>query len=128
MLRSLAGFQWTGASLNPVRSLAPCIVNRSFTHYHWIYWVGPITGTILAVLIYKLVKALEYETAQGEEKGDEYQPVLPRTNRRQSSLPLPSVHSVDVPSAEPKKGAAPPPPPPAAPKKPGDDMPTCYAD
>lgn len=121
MLTWLVGFQWTGASLNPVRSLAPCIVNRSFTPYHWIYWVGPITGTILAVLIYKLVKALEYETAQGEEKVDEYRPVQ---HRRQSSLPVPSVHSVDIPSAEPKKGpvAA------TAPKKPGDDMPTCYAD
>jgi aquaporin related protein len=53
--------------LNPARSLAPCIVNRSFTSYHWIYWVGPIAGTVLAVLLFKLVKALEYETVNGEE-------------------------------------------------------------
>ncbi|PVH77953.1 aquaporin-like protein, partial [Cadophora sp. DSE1049] len=58
----LVGLFWTGGSLNPVRSLAPCIVNNSFTSYHWIYWVGPITGVILAVIIYKLVKALEYES------------------------------------------------------------------
>ena len=64
----MAGFFWTGASLNPFRSLAPCIVNRSFTSYHWIYWVGPTAGSILAVLIYKLVKALEYERVHEEHQ------------------------------------------------------------
>ena len=28
-----------------------------------MYWVGPFLGSILAVLIYRLVKILEYETA-----------------------------------------------------------------
>ncbi|PQE24685.1 hypothetical protein CJF32_00006941 [Rutstroemia sp. NJR-2017a WRK4] len=55
---------WTGGSMNPARSLGPAVINRDFTSYHWIYWVGPICGAILAVLIYKLIKALEYETAQ----------------------------------------------------------------
>jgi aquaporin related protein len=58
------GFFWTGGSMNPARSLGPAVINRDFTSYHWIYWVGPISGAILAVLIYKLIKALEYETAQ----------------------------------------------------------------
>ncbi|TQS36101.1 hypothetical protein Golomagni_03457 [Golovinomyces magnicellulatus] len=60
----LVGIEWTGASLNPARSLAPCVVNKAFDSYHWIYWVGPICGVFLAVLFYNLVKALEYETAQ----------------------------------------------------------------
>lgn len=34
----------------------------TFNHYHWIYWVGPGLGSIVAVGFYKLVKALEYET------------------------------------------------------------------
>ncbi|PQE07064.1 hypothetical protein CJF30_00009453 [Rutstroemia sp. NJR-2017a BBW] len=58
------GVFWTGGSMNPARSLGPAVINRDFTSYHWIYWVGPICGAILAVLIYKLIKALEYETAQ----------------------------------------------------------------
>lgn len=50
--------------MNPARSLGPAVINRDFPSYHWIYWVGPISGAILATLIYKLIKALEYETAQ----------------------------------------------------------------
>ncbi|KAH6703263.1 aquaporin-like protein [Leptodontidium sp. MPI-SDFR-AT-0119] len=91
----LPGLFWTGGSLNPVRSLAPCIVNHSFTTYHWIYWVGPIAGVILAVLIYKLVKALEYESVNGEEHNDSLD-LLPRIiqSRKPSSVvALASNHS-----------------------------------
>ncbi|KAF4624285.1 hypothetical protein G7Y89_g13889 [Cudoniella acicularis] len=91
----LVGVFWTGGSLNPARSLAPCIVNRSFTSYHWIYWVGPIAGTVLAVLLYKLVKALEYEAVNGEH----HDPALPRINRKASSvIPLASIHTPDTAS------------------------------
>jgi aquaporin related protein len=78
--------------VNPARSLAPCIVNRSFTSYHWIYWVGPTAGTILAVLMYKLIKALEYESIGAEEDD---QDVIPQTDARKPSsvIPLRSVHS-----------------------------------
>ena len=89
---SVTGIFWTGGSVNPARSLAPCIVNRSFTSYHWIYWVGPISGVILAVLIFKLVKALEYETCNGEEKEQSKQ-LLPQANKNQTPVAsLASVH------------------------------------
>lgn len=39
------------------------MVNRSFETYHWIYWVGPILGSILSAGFYKTFKVLEYETA-----------------------------------------------------------------
>lgn len=38
------------------------MIATSFTGYHWIYWVGPFLGSLVAVTFYKLVKALEYET------------------------------------------------------------------
>ena len=50
-------------SLNPARSFGPCVVLRSFPGYHWIYWLGPFMGSMLAVLFYRLIKVLEYETA-----------------------------------------------------------------
>ena len=34
-----------------------------FHSTQWIYWVGPIAGSLLAVLLYKLIKSLEYESA-----------------------------------------------------------------
>ncbi|KAG9245947.1 aquaporin-like protein [Calycina marina] len=62
----LVGVFWTGAAVNPPRALAPAIVTRTFVAYHWIYYVGPIAGGLLAVILYKLIKALEYETVQQE--------------------------------------------------------------
>lgn len=53
----------TSGSLNPARSFGPCVVLRSFPGYHWIYWLGPFLGSLLAVLFYRLIKVLEYETA-----------------------------------------------------------------
>lgn len=39
------------------------MVLHSFEGYHWIYWAGPALGTIVAVIFYRLIKILEYETA-----------------------------------------------------------------
>jgi hypothetical protein len=50
-------------SLNPARSFGPCVVLHSFPGYHWIYWLGPFLGSLLAVLFYRLIKVLEFETA-----------------------------------------------------------------
>ena len=41
----------TGASMNPARSLGPALVASLWQH-HWLYWVAPILGAQLAVLVY----------------------------------------------------------------------------
>ncbi|KAK0661525.1 Aquaporin-1 [Lasiodiplodia hormozganensis] len=62
-IAELAGVYFTGGSLNPARSFGPDVILHTFNGYHWIYWVGPALGALLAVALYRLIKALEYETA-----------------------------------------------------------------
>jgi aquaporin related protein len=50
----------TGGSVNPARSFGPSVVSHRFETYHWIYWVGPILGALLASAFYMFVKACKY--------------------------------------------------------------------
>jgi glycerol uptake facilitator-like aquaporin len=43
-----------GGSMNPARSFGPALVMRNWNN-HYIYWIGPITGAILAAFTYKLL-------------------------------------------------------------------------
>lgn len=52
----LAVGAYTGGSLNPARSLGPAI----FSHHwddHYVYWIGPLVGAIVAGLFYRTVWA-----------------------------------------------------------------------
>lgn len=42
----------TGASMNPARSFAPALLSGQWQH-HWLYWIAPILGAQLAVIIYR---------------------------------------------------------------------------
>ncbi|KUJ17354.1 aquaporin-like protein [Mollisia scopiformis] len=136
-IAELIGVFWTGGAVNPARALAPCIVNRDFPTYHWIYWVGPIAGVLLAVVFYKLVKAMEYETAQSQDDYMESHPILPRAASRKPSsvVPLASIRSD---SDHPEEGAThlqpiktplrTPAPTAVVEKKQESALPECYAD
>lgn len=69
----LAGGYFTGGSLNPARSFGPDVILGTFESYHWIYWVGPALGAVVAVLFYRLIKTLEYETANPGQDYDQEQ-------------------------------------------------------
>lgn len=60
-IAELVGVQFTGGSLNPARSFGPCVVTANFDSEHWIYWLGPFIGALIAFMFYRFIKALEYE-------------------------------------------------------------------
>ncbi|KAG7307325.1 hypothetical protein JYU34_007494 [Plutella xylostella] len=41
----------TGAGMNPARSFGPALLAHSWGH-HWVYWLGPLGGSLLASLLY----------------------------------------------------------------------------
>ncbi|CAG5133918.1 unnamed protein product, partial [Candidula unifasciata] len=53
-LGHLSGICYTGASMNPSRSLGSAVVSNAWDN-HWIYWVGPIAGGVVSAAIYKLI-------------------------------------------------------------------------
>ncbi|WP_414620095.1 MIP/aquaporin family protein [Calothrix sp. CCY 0018] len=42
----------TGASMNPARSFGPALMVGIWQH-HWLYWLAPIMGAQLAVVVYR---------------------------------------------------------------------------
>ena len=50
----------TGASMNPARAVGPALVASAILpdkawNYHYIYWIGPICGSIVSALLYRYV-------------------------------------------------------------------------
>ena len=52
----------SGTSCNPARSFGPALISGQW-HGWWIYWVGPVIGTLLAILLCNAL-ALKLEVAK----------------------------------------------------------------
>ncbi|KAM8975904.1 aquaporin-2-like [Pelodytes ibericus] len=94
VLGHLLGIYYTGCSMNPARSFAPALITGNF-QYHWIFWIGPISGAILACLIYNKVLA-PYELSTSERM-DILRGSIAEENekeeRRKQSVDLHSLYS-----------------------------------
>ncbi|XP_053150678.1 aquaporin-6-like [Hemicordylus capensis] len=53
-LGHLVGSYITSCSMNPARSFGPAVIVGKFPD-HWIFWVGPLAGAILASLLYNFI-------------------------------------------------------------------------
>jgi aquaporin rerated protein, other eukaryote len=104
-IAELMGVYYTGGSLNPARSFGPCVILGKFNGYHWIYWVGPVLGALLASGFYLFIKALEYETVNPEsdahaEGGVKFDPETGKEKRiDMDPLSSPTLSPSPVPGA-----------------------------
>ncbi|XP_054253060.1 aquaporin-2-like [Indicator indicator] len=53
---ALTAGPFSGGSMNPARSLGPAIVTGIWDD-HWVYWLGPVLGAVLAALSYEFILA-----------------------------------------------------------------------
>ncbi|XP_078177032.1 putative aquaporin PIP2-7 [Carex rostrata] len=53
----LATIPITGTGINPARSLGAALIynNKKIWREHWIFWVGPLVGALIAALYHKFV-------------------------------------------------------------------------
>ncbi|KAK8066473.1 aquaporin rerated protein [Apiospora hydei] len=70
LVAEIPGVYYTGGSLNPARSFGCAVASATFPGYHWIYWVGPCLGAMLAAAYFRFVKAWHYEEANPGQDAD----------------------------------------------------------
>lgn len=98
----LVGVFFTGGSLNPTRSFGPCVVTRNFPGYHYIYWFGPLMGTLLAYVVYRLVTMVDYQTVNPGQDFDDHEAALfkpPEDPESADQVERPNVAAIAVEDA-----------------------------
>ncbi|KAJ5999466.1 hypothetical protein N7451_007276 [Penicillium sp. IBT 35674x] len=88
----MIGDYYTGGSLNPARSLGPDVINRSFPGYHWIYWVGPLLGSLLASGFYHLLCWVRWENINPGQDYNEWEAARKASAAKSENTVTDQVH------------------------------------
>ncbi len=64
-LGAFIGGPLTGGSMNPARSFGPALIYSEWS-FHWLYWIAPMIGAVLAAITYEFIRCDREEN--GEKK------------------------------------------------------------
>ncbi|KAI1608837.1 aquaporin rerated protein [Exophiala viscosa] len=101
---NMCSVYYSGAGINPARAFGPDVVNHSFPGYHWIYWVGPLLGSLLAAFFYYLLEAFDWRSANpGQDFDDlETQMITPEKKTDRPNVAHGALHG-NLPGANAEK-------------------------